>query len=304
MSAEAIAKLRKLWEKLSFARVSRTIAREPEDVLSIDIPNIETTDEGLMIRNHDLMSIDSNRTKDIPEEYRWCARVAWRFYYGFTDHGVYFNMDGYNELDTNVDSTLNFSNWANHMGGYEKPPVGTLIAGEVVDGPKGKRFDKWFVCPPELQLLITIVRKGTTLTEEELAEKLLTSGFPDTLWAIARLFLFDNVKAFLDNFAEERPRHPHLGKEYTSKGYFGDKKPKVNWSGMYLPEEEGQFVHKLSYDFEPRWWEEFKRLVNERGWSQWEHPRFGGFCSACATEEADKRDQRNNPNWLHLPLSY
>lgn len=293
MSAEAVAQLRQIWEKLTFAKVNRVIAREPEDVLFIEVPEVLTLDDGRMLTNHMEYRVYSNRTADIRESDRWRAQVSWRHYYGFTDEGIYFQKDDYREFDFDISLTFTWSEWGNHTGGWDKPDVGTLLAGEVIDTPRGKRFRNWFVCTPELKFLFDIVLHGTILSEEELAPKLVTGGFPDTYWALARLVLFDNVQPFVDEFKEyeSRPQHPCFGQEYPGgRGYLGDKKPKVDWRGMYLPENDAQYVHELSYQLnEPKWWEEFQRLAAEQNVMH-EHPALGGYCKACEAEkDVDER---------------
>jgi hypothetical protein len=290
MSAEAVATLRQLWEKLTFTRVKRVIAREPEDVLSIKVPNIITTEEGLMLCDHTRYYVHSRRTKDIPPDDRWCARIAWRHYFGFTLEGIYFQKDNYHGLDCDIDLTMDFSRYGNHTGGFDKPPVGSLIGGEVTEGPKGKRFQRWFYCLSEFKFLVDIVLNGTDLTEDEIAAQLITGGHPDTYWAIARLVLFDNVQAFVDQLKEEQPPHPCQGQEYTSSGFCGTKRPKVYWDGMYLPKEASQYVHEISYRLnEPRWWQEFVQLADDQG-VKWEHPASGGICNACEAERLHDDD--------------
>jgi uncharacterized protein YndB with AHSA1/START domain len=290
MSAEAIATLRRIWGKLIFSRVNRVIAREPEDVLYIEVFKVLTTSEGHKLRNHTDYSVKSKRTQDIPEEDRWRSHVAWRHYYGFTDEGIYFQIDDQKGLDCDVDLTLDWSKWGNHQGG-PKPEVGSMLAGEVIDTPKGKRFSRWFVCSPQFNALADAILNGTTLTEIELAEKVFGGiNFPDTYWAIGRLVLFDNVQAFVDEFKKERSPHPLKGREYESEMYLGGARPVVCWSGMDLPTESSHFVHEISYRLnEPRWWEEFKRLAKEQG-MKWEHPPWGGVCHACNVEKIQSRD--------------
>src|SRR5262245_8797052 len=134
MSAVAIAKLRRAWEKLVFGKVRRTIAREPEDVLSIEIPSILTSESGHLLFNHVDYVVKSKRTKDIPKQDLWRARIAWRHYYGFTENGIYFKSDDCLKIDYDIDLTLDFGlrNVANHTEGrFDKPEDGTLVCGEV-----------------------------------------------------------------------------------------------------------------------------------------------------------------------------
>lgn len=258
MSAVALATLRKLWEKLTFARVKRVIAREPEDVLAISV----FPSSGGHPRD-----LEFHRMADVPEKDQARARVSWRHYFGFTDTGVYFQKDNYHELDCDIDLTMDFSNWGNHTGGWDKPEIGSLIGGEVVDTPKGKRFNRWFTCRPELKFLMDIVRNGTALPEDELGRKLLADNYPDKYWAIARLVFFDNVQAFVDNFKgfDHLPPHPAHGMSLGVSSYSGEPII-VQHRGMYLSKDTAQYLHEISWQLgEPRWWQEFKRLTAEQG---------------------------------------
>lgn len=291
MSAEAVATLRHLWEKLIFTRVNRVIAREPEDVLSIDIlrpdGHIDHTVE-----------IKSNRPSDIPEEYRKRARVAWRHYFGFTDAGIYFQMSDYHDLDCDIDLTMNWGEYGNHRGGFDKPAIGSLIAGEVVDTPKGKRFKRWFACRPEFKLLVNIVLNGTELSEEELGRKLITADYTDKYWAIARLVLFDNVQAFVDECKpvgwgkeDTRPLHPAHGM-YSGCVLDSGERLKVEHRGMYLSKGAAEYVHNMSYRLNsPQWWSEFNRLAAEQGVKH-SHPASGGWCPACEAERIARGEYR------------
>lgn len=283
MSAAAIAKLRGLWEKLSFGKVARVIAREPEDVLFIrtKLPSGNTKD---LIR--------SNRTADIPEADRATAEVTWRHYYGFTEEGVYFQRCDCHGIDYDIDLTMTWSGWANHTGGWDKPAIGSLIYGEIEDGRKGKRFKRWRYCPPGFKKLVDAVMNGTSATDLELGRELIASDFPDKFWAIARLVLFDNVQAFVDQFKkhDDRPAHPAFGMP-TGCIYRGEDL-RVEHRGMRLNQEAAQFIHNLSFRLEePEWWDAFKKLMGEQGFV-FEHPGLGGFCHACAIKERRERRLR------------
>ena len=290
MSAEAIATLQKLWEKLVIVRVKRTIAREPEDVMSIDIPQlIGHNDDGVPIFNGNRKSILTRRTADIPREDRWCARIAWRHYYGFTDDNIYFDLAGYQELDFDIECTCDWSGYGNHTGGFDKRPVdGQLIAGIVVNSPRGRKFEKWFVVTPELRFLIELVRAGKTdLTEDRLARKLLTDGFPDTLWALVRLVFFDNVESFVGQNPRASPVHPCYGEPYGSVQP-GGKRYLVKHVGMYLPMLPLRYVHQLSHRLKsPQWW---KTVVETIGENATDHVDHCGYCAAC-----DAQRMENNP---------
>lgn len=291
MSAEAVATLRQLWEKLTFARVNRVIAREPEDILSITVYR----DNGHISHN-----IKSNRTADIPDQLRSRTRVAWRHYFGFTDEGIYFQMDNYHGLDCDINITMDFSDFGNHTSGFNKPEPGSLIGGEVIDTPKGRRFKRWFACSPEFKLLVDIVLNGTTLTEEELGRKLVTTGYPDKYWAIARLALFDNVQAFVNNCKsldwdkeDTRPLHPAHGMSYGYAMFPSGERLTVDHRGMFLPMGTAKFIHNISYRLNtPSWWEEFKRLAAEQN-VEHHHPALGGWCCACEAERIGRGEYRD-----------
>ncbi len=284
MSAEAVATLRQFWEKLTFARVGRVIAREPEDVLSVTVYR----DDG-----HVAYNVKSNRPADIPEKDRLRSRVAWRHYFGFTDDGIYFQKDSNHGLDCDIDLTMDWSNWGNHIGSFDKPEIDSLIGGEVIDTSKGKRFKRWFDCSPEFKLLVDIVLNGTTLTEEELGRKLVTADYPDKYWAIARLVLFDNVQAFVENCKipdwgkeDMRPPHPAHGMFSGGVMFPSGERLTVTHRGMYLSMSDAKFVHNISYRLNtPSWWEDFKRLTAEQG-VEHDHPATGDRCHACEAERA------------------
>lgn len=289
MSAEAVLKMRQLWGKLIFARVNRVIAREPEDVLSIEVSKILTTKDGFMLPSGPEYIIRSNRTKDIPDKDRWRASIAWRHYYGFTDTGVYFQSDDCLKIDYDIGLTFDFGppRVLNHITGkFTKPENGSLICGEIKKTQKGRRFARWFHCDPAFKYLYDIVMKGATLSEKEIAPKLLTDDHPDVFFAVARLVIFDNVQAFVDLLKEykERPPHPAEGVSYGR--FYGAKQHVINYRGMMLRRTGGaaEYVHEISHNLrEQRWWEEFKRLAIEQG-LDYSHPPYGGWCNACEAE--------------------
>lgn len=287
MSAEAIATLRKLWEKLTFARVKRVIARVPEDVLSISIHD----DLGHIDR-----WVESKRPSDIPRQDLHRARVSWRHYFGFTEEGIYFQKDDYHGLDCEIDLTMDFSHYGNHTGGWDKPTIGSLIAGEVIDTPKGKRLKRWFDCRPEFKLLVDIILNGTDLSEEELGRRLVTDRYPDTYWAISRLVIFDNVQAFVDEIKpfDDRAEHPAHGMFSGTVMFPSGKRLTVDHRGMWLPKMVAEYVHLISYRLnEPQWWVEFKRLAAEQHLGH-EHSALGGYCAACEAERS-ATDGWNDP---------
>lgn len=278
MSAEAIAKVQRLWEKLSFHRVKRVIAREPEDILYIEV----TEDTG-----HSRTLNGIKRTQDIPQELRSRAKVVWRHYYGFTEDNVFFHNNDYCELDTDIDLTLEFSGWGNHHSGeFKQPAIGQLIAGEVIDTEKGKRLHQWFTVDKPLKLLIDLVRAGgTNLSDDYLGRHLVTHGWPDKYWAIARLLFHDNVQAFVDQALphEKLPQHPAHG---IVTGYTSSGKPlTVGHRGMWLSQGHLKWLHVMSYRFEPKWWEIFKNLTGAT-----KHElALGDWCAACQAEREESR---------------
>ncbi len=294
MSAEAIATLQKLWEKLVIVRVKRTIAREPEDVISIEIPQvIGHSDEGVPIFNGNRSSVLTRRTADIPQKDRWCARIAWRHFYGFTSIGAYFDLAGYHELDFNINLTCDWGMYGNHMGGHDaRPHEGQLIAGIVANSPHGKKLEKWFIVTPELKFLIELVRAGKTeLSEERLARKLLTDDFPDKLWALVRLVFFDNVQAFVEQHLGVQSAHPCLGQPY-GQVHPGGRRYTVKHVDMSLPMNHPlKFVHILSHRLNsPQWWEEVKRLTDGACDN---HVGYGGSCWGCEQERRATDRWRN-----------
>ncbi|MBI5794580.1 hypothetical protein HZA87_05905 [Candidatus Uhrbacteria bacterium] len=206
-------------------------------MLWIEIPQvIGRNDDGVPIFNHIEYRIPSSRTADIPSKDRWRARIMWRHFYGFTNEDIFFDLSGYHELDFGINLTCDWGVYANHMGGgYDsRPHEGQLIAGIVVNSPKGKKFQKWFIVTPELKFLIELVHAGKTgLTQERLARKLLTDDCPDKLWALVRLAFFDNVQVFTDQARGVTSVHPCMGELY-GRVYPGGRRYSVRHDGMYL----------------------------------------------------------------------
>lgn len=271
MSAEAQAKLQQLWEKLHFSTVKRTIAHEPEDILHIELRNPTGSNypNGKPMFNGSEYQHHFTRTSEVPESERWRVRVSWRHYFGFTNDNIYFQCDDFLGLDMDINMTMTWSRWGNHMGGFDRPEDGQLICGEVIQTDKGRRFKHWFTCDEAFKLLVDIVRHGTDLSEDELGKRLLTDDWPDKYWAIARLVFFDNVQAFINEakfrrmaWDEDEPewaRHPAYHQTYGQHGYT------VNY-GMSMPKHPEEFVGDLSLELgELRWWQEYLRLADEQG---------------------------------------
>lgn len=258
MSTESLSKLQKLWGKLTFSEVSNVIARDPQDILSIEI----RADTG-----HTDYYIKSKIIADIPVNETNKAVISWRRYFGFTKEGIYFHNANYQGIDYDINLTMDWSQFLNHKSGsWEKPEVGSLICGEISETKQGLSFSRWFHCDKEFELLVDIIRNGTNLTELELGSKLITSGFPDKYWAIARLLLFNNVQAFVDNLKDgDKDQHPAYGQFYGETLFSNNEKLKVLHSGMYLPMNAAKFVHKISENLNSEWWTEFKKLAYEQG---------------------------------------
>lgn len=296
MSAEAVANLARIWEKLRFARVERVIARDPEDILSIHAHHVTVFENGYSHLGHiDHEAPRMRRLSDIPKEMRHRTTVTWRTYYGFTDIGIFFHKEGYNELDLDVAITLDFGMWGNHMGDGQKPRPGDLLCGEIEEGPKGPRFRRWFVCAPSLKFLIDLTRESkTTLSENDLAHRLMCERFDDMLWAIARLVFFDNVAAFMEPYLTNTlTLHPCNGKGYGRPDFNG-KQMIINHNGMYLPRSHAQFLHFLSFRLnQPQWWQQAKDLLGATP----ECVGHGGWCEACAAERDADLDDRGFNDW-------
>ena len=311
MSAEAQAKLACIWKKLHFSTIKRTVAREPEDISSITVyqPADFCYPNGQRATGH----MDNSplyrglkRLADVPEVDLWRTKISWSHYYGFTDDGIYFQRDGHNLMDFDLDLTLDFgTRYGNHQfGGYHRPEDGQLICGEVVETPKGKKFIKWFPCDEAFMVLVAAVLGQIELpTEERLGQLLLTDPYPDMYWAVSRLVLFDDVQAFVNDIrygeivrdaymdrleVPDWAKHPGSGRKHGKDGY------KCSEGGMFLPKGAAEYVHMISFQLnQPQWWQEFLRLTAEQGVSH-SHPSSGGVCDACVSENYDRLEF---PDW-------
>jgi hypothetical protein len=308
MSAEAAAKLRELWGQLQFFTVDRTIAREPEDVSYINIykPTDSKWPNGEPVFNDTEPPNEYKRFSQVPKKDRWRARVIWRYFYGFTVEGIRFDSDHHNTLNWFFGSKglLDFNPGYVAHGIYDRPAAGQLICGIVEDTEKGQRLAKWFVCDEAFRLLVTAVREGTEHTEEELGRLLITDGFPDRYWALARLVLFDNVQAFVDCLVTRGAGRP-TGR-FRVPGYLdiysievspiahpawamphGLYQLRVDWTGMFLGTGYDQFVHELSYTLgEPHWWEQLLQIAP---FYKTEHlRRRSDRCYACQIEKLQR----------------
>ncbi|WP_435112197.1 hypothetical protein [Nocardiopsis synnemataformans] len=312
MSEYARTRLQKMWSGLEFFTVESIDAREPDDVCYIELrkPPIGTYANGKPMYN-DLIPgrHPYKRLQDVPAEHRPHARVVWESFRGRTTDGVAFNQDSHHKLDF-TDYTLTFRDplWSDATWISNPPDAGQLICG--VREASG-RLGRWFVCDDAFRLLVEGVRNGPPHTEQEYAHLLLTDGYPDTYFAVARLVFFDQVQAFVDGIKVGKaapttaqlfmgaPRtistagpqvgqHPAYGMTYAG-GY------KVDWRGMYLGTDYSQFVHELSHSLgEPAWWDNFLALAADQGVVH-SHPSRGGTCQACMAAD---------PNWPRNGFPY
>lgn len=296
MSAEAQRKLQKLWKKLHFSTVKRTIAHQPEDVSSIAVmrpfgayPNGTPMFNGVdYFVDHGL----PQRTSSIPAADRWRAQVNWRYYYGFDAESAFFQMPDCHGLDLDIDLYCDFSAYGNHTNGSRRPHEGQLIYGVLEEDPRGIRYKQWYPCDEAFKLLYDVIMGTEELTEQELGVKLLTDGYPDKYWALARLVLFDNVQAFVElhrwqsqarlfdgSSGSEAPAslaHPGSGQAYGTHGFT------CSSHGMHLPMSPAKYVHTLSYQLgEPRWWDEFVEKLSTPSRPYVHDVGPGDFCRGC-----------------------
>jgi hypothetical protein len=265
MSAEAAARLRKLWERLSFAEVTRTIARVPEDVMGIrlymvDYPSLLGTEE-----------VPSRRPEDIPPDRR--GSVSWKFFSGFAGD-AYFDAHSFRRIDDEHDFTLDFGTGITNFtdGRFKRPADGTLICGATEQTEKGLRFKHWFVCDPAFKLLAEMIRGQAEPTPENLealrASDNLSRG--GVYWAIAQLVLFDNVEVFAVEYINYL-----TVKTYNRSLRLG---PFCGTSS---------FVHCLSRTLEPRWWSRFCELTAHGPDGPGAHTDSEDTCQACGRGGCD-----------------
>ncbi|MGY3056140.1 hypothetical protein ACVWZD_000384 [Streptomyces sp. TE3672] len=309
MSTRATEQLRELWEPLSFFTVSNVTARQPEDVQYIELrkPPIGTYANGEKMyngtyRRDEIPGSGSFQTlSDVPEHLRADARIVWKRFTAATLDGVTFSYDAYRKLDFIYNVTLDFEEPSNHPYCPRLPEPGELICGTIT-GSDTKVLDRWFFCDEAFRLLVTSVRNGPSHSETELGRRLLTEGFPDTYWALARLALFDNVEAFVDALAAGSPARttgqlfmghpipdsdPHVARKVRHPAYGSVRgRIKVDWSGMYLGVDLSRFVHEASHLLEPTWWKQFLTLTETQGIAH-AHPELGGICRACMAADPD-----------------
>ncbi len=119
------------------------------------------------------------------------------------------------------------------------------------------------------------------MKDEDIAPWLLVDGFPDVLWAFARLMLFDNVHAFVNDHRQTKVAHPCAGLRYSKPAYNGTQR-RVDWKDMFLSKSPTYFVHVLSHRFEPKWWQEYRQAF---AGSPPACVGLGGLCPACDAED-------------------
>lgn len=285
MSQQAIDKLREMWSDLVFARVARTRADETRHVLQVWYQTGPfTTDEGcVMYQRSEHVPVQGSLAETLAR-YGETARAAWTWYEGWTDSELYFCRGGFSNLRILLDVV---PSEVEQRSEFDKPEAGDLILGIRKHTEHGWRLSDWCYCPEPVRYLVAAVRAGgTALAENEIVEHLLCDGYPDSLWAIARLVFYDNVQAFVDTHYGKGVDHPWYGKRYGS--FYGPAQMQVKHNGMYLSSGADSLVHELSYVLvEPAWWAEFQRLAAEQG--HFNHNST--YCSACRWEHEAERDE-------------
>lgn len=255
MGSIAIACAQEFFEGIVFARVSRTSASEPGDVLFVRHKACTGFDQDNVPIFVGSSLGGGARPSSIPEEERWCHDVAWRHYDGVTQDGITFSLADYHELDFGfgLDDTVSGTNKLS-TGNTNRPADGDWIAGRVVDG----RFKQWFILTSQLRFLIEMVRSGeTVLNKAELAEQLLVDDNPDILWAFALLVMLDDVEPFI-YFLGHKDEHPCLEKPYGQTFYNGTRR-KVRWSGMNMTIDLTKYICFMSHKFQtPAWWSRYQ----------------------------------------------
>jgi len=286
MSAEAAAKVQQLWEKLVIRRVSRTIAREPEDVIRMELKAVNPDDPTrLHYSGGSERVITSMRSSDVPKEDRWRLSTYWRHFYGFTTDGVYFALGRHEVIDHGLGLHAELEHddgRADRRGIYDYRPLeGELIAGELSEGQKGPLFNRWFRCTRQFLFLVNLIRIGQPMPKQELAQKLYrpTAGWGDTYWVFANLVLNDDISPFIEVLMSEdqRPSHAAAG----MKDFFGLV---VTNQAIHLPFDAFQWLHEMSLWLEqPEWWKKFLEETSRLGLVHF-HPVWGGVCEACEFE--------------------
>lgn len=276
---KALEKLQNMWSGLVFAKVTNVVAR-PEDIVGSLVREFIRTDDGPVLSRTTGRWLRPGESPSADE----ASRVEHNYakFHGFASRNIFFHSSANRGLDLDIDITMTWSKYGNHKATGHAPKPGDVVCGDVEQTAKGLRFAHWFVCQKPVERLIHMVQSGESLPDEELAECLYEGdgGFPDRLWAIARLVFHGNAQAFMrEHGAREnrtvRDPHPCRGKKLPGWDY------RCRNDGMYLPVSPDEFVHKLGHALdEPAWWHEFTaahEIVK--------HHVSGGFCVACKASE-------------------
>lgn len=117
----------------------------------------------------------------------------------------------------------------------QKPRIGDLMMGRWESCDRGNRFIHWYTNAKHLKEFYHVCVNGTHKREFQLMETL--RGDDDSVWALSRLLLFGNVRAFADQ---------HHGTNSTMK----------------LKMSVVEFIHQTSESLrDPSIWDEFVRMV-------------------------------------------
>ena len=300
MNTQALATLQDMWKDLTFHTVDTVTARQPQDVLSINIRqrmNANYPDGKPMYNGWD--HTPHKTMADVPPEQREDADIWWKDWNATTTDGTTFTMRTHNRLDFQITPDLTWRTDVDTYFGLPEP--GTTICG-ITDG---HTLTKWFAVDPPLKLLIAAVQAGRIdHTEDELARLMLShdAGYPDTYFAIARLLFFDNIQAFIDDLIHPYPTH-HSARNRTlsthpahGTTYAGGWK--VDWKGMWLPDSADMYLHNLAYTLgQPQWWETFQDMCEDQG-VYYDHEYPGRYCRACHRS----RPQEENPWPIRPPV--
>ena len=293
MSNQALQNLRVLWQNLVVEEIAQS-HHEPKDVISVMVgydPWRPFTEDPKCVEYQQWRNIGT-RPEDASGLPADRVEVHYQSFFGFTKSGTYFHYDQQHWMDfrTPTLELLPALNWPPPG----KPEPGDLIVGQVLEQAGGKAFIRWSRCSQQLAQLIRLIRQPRSSlaeSENDLAKLLITDEFytrdtlarqADTYWAIARLVLLDNLKAFADNDLtfSERPEHPCAGQPYGR--LHGPVPRTVHHRGMELSGGGGRFVHQLGHVLqEPEWWPRFKQLleVEQPSWSTSHHD-----CPACSVD--------------------
>jgi hypothetical protein len=169
--------LQSLWKPLCFAQV-RAVKTDPKNIVSAALKNNDPCAHTQYIRPDEIRNY---KPADLD--------ISYPFYYGFARtlpvanrpiREVYFNRDGYNELDCDINLTLQFGTLLNHLGGHEPPGYCDLLCGTIVHKEKGDAFRSWFNSTPQFHALWHLIMFGEQhpifrgKTREQILNQLIT----------------------------------------------------------------------------------------------------------------------------------